>query len=55
MKVVIVIFFFLISLKLAAQPGDYGYSERRFEELTEKLKADHNNYKFIWERIQLRG
>jgi hypothetical protein len=53
MKLKFIIYFFFISLNLAAQPGDYGYSERRFAELTEKLKADPNNYDLIWERINL--
>ena len=42
-----------MSLELVAQPGDYGYSERRFEELTQKLKVDSNNYELIWKRIDL--
>jgi tetratricopeptide (TPR) repeat protein len=55
MKLKIIICFFFISLNLAAQPGDYGYSEKRFAELTEKLKAEPNNYDLIWERIDLSG
>lgn len=53
MKLQIIIFIFFISLKIIAQPGDYGYSEKRFKELTEKLKADPNNYELIWERIKI--
>lgn len=53
MKLKIIICFFFISLNLAAQPSDYGYSEKRFAELTEKLKAEPNNYDLIWERIDL--
>lgn len=53
MKLKSIIFFFFISINLAAQPIDYGHSERRFAELTEKLKADPNNYDMIWERIDL--
>jgi tetratricopeptide (TPR) repeat protein len=55
MKLKSVIFFFFISINLLAQPGDYGMSERRFEELSENLKADPNNYEMIWERISLSG
>jgi tetratricopeptide (TPR) repeat protein len=55
MKLKSIVFFFFISIKLLAQPGDYGMSARRFEELTEKLKADPNNYELIWERISLSG
>ncbi len=53
MKLKIIICFFFISLNLVAQPGDYGYSEKRFAELTEKLKAEPNNYDLICERINL--
>ena len=55
MKFKIIIYFFCISLNFAAQPDDYGYTEKWFAELTEKLKADPNNYKLIWERISLSG
>ena len=55
MKLKIIICFFFISSNLAAQPGDYGQSKRRFAELTEKLKVDSNNYELIWERIDLSG
>ncbi len=53
MRVYIPLFLFFISLNLVAQPGDYGCSERRFAELTEKLKTAPNNYELIWERIDL--
>jgi tetratricopeptide (TPR) repeat protein len=55
MKFKIIIYFFCISLNFTAQPDDYGYTEKWFAELTEKLKADPNNYKLIWERISLSG
>ncbi|HXI01298.1 MAG TPA: hypothetical protein VNI52_13605 [Sphingobacteriaceae bacterium] len=51
----LIICFLFISLNLAAQPGYYGYTKRRFAELTEKLKADPNNYELIWERIGVSG
>jgi tetratricopeptide (TPR) repeat protein len=53
MKLTLIIVLFLISLNLAAQPVDDGYSERRFAELTEKLKVEPNNYELIWQRIDL--
>lgn len=53
MRVQITLFFIFISLNLAAQPGDYGFSKMRFTELTEKLIGDPNNYELIWERIDL--
>lgn len=53
MKRVIIIFIFLFSINVAAQPGDYGYSERVFTELTDALKKDPNNYELIWERIEV--
>lgn len=55
MKLKIILLFFFISFNVAAQPGDRGYSTRRFEELTEQLKQDPDNYRLIWERIWVSG
>jgi tetratricopeptide (TPR) repeat protein len=57
MKLKIIILLFFISLNLTAQPGFdvYQVTKKRFDELTEKLKADSNNYELIWERIELTG
>jgi tetratricopeptide (TPR) repeat protein len=55
MKLKSILFLIFTSLKLFAQPGDYGYSERQFEELTDKLKKDPHNYELRWKRIALSG
>ena len=57
MKLKIIFFFFIILLNLSAQPGFdvLEYTTKRFAELTEKLKADPDNYELIWERIDLSG
>ncbi|MCU0350672.1 MAG: hypothetical protein MUF43_07565 [Flavobacterium sp.] len=52
MKLNFVIFLFLISFNLVAQPGDYGASRNHFEVLTKKLIEDPNNCELIWERIE---